>query len=284
MPVPRDALGVVTLPVGNPVVNGTAISADVHNQTVADLASMIEDSLSRSGKGGMDSPMQFADGTAANPAITFSSETTTGFFRSAGLLGLAVVGAVRASLTNVLARFYTPVQMDSTLTVTGRITASAGVAGILTGDLPARSADKISAVISTGAVSPLAFADIADASVTNFISGGNRIFITLTPDGSATPSIFMVNTATAINGCYAYVECFRSATGAGTWTRVGIVKLQIAQDAGALGYRMVIPASSIVFTDVPGVATGWDYKLQWVVTHAELALTLTATQMLVYER
>jgi hypothetical protein len=132
--MPRDALGVVTLPVGNPVVSGTAISADVQNATVADLASMIEDSLSRSGKGGMNAAMKFADGTAAAPAVTFTTETNTGIFRSAGLLGLAVVGVVRAAFTSVLARFYTPVQMDSTLTVAGAatVTGTLGVTGVAT--------------------------------------------------------------------------------------------------------------------------------------------------------
>ena len=75
--MPRDALGVVTLPVGNPVVSGTAISADVQNATVADHASMIEDSLSRSGKGGMNAAMKFADGAAATPSVTFTTEPTT---------------------------------------------------------------------------------------------------------------------------------------------------------------------------------------------------------------
>ena len=51
--MPRDASGNMTLPVGNPVVSGTAISSAVQNATMADLAAEIQDSLSRSGKGGM---------------------------------------------------------------------------------------------------------------------------------------------------------------------------------------------------------------------------------------
>ena len=96
---------------------------------------MIEDSVSRSGKGGMDAAMKFADGAAATPSVTFTTEPTTGFFRSAGLLGLSVVGVIRASLTAVLARFYTPVQMDSTLTVAGTTTIGGNltVTGTITG-------------------------------------------------------------------------------------------------------------------------------------------------------
>ena len=81
---PRASDGTVTLPVGNPVVAGTAISADVQNATVADLASMIEDSLSRSGKGGMNTAMQFVKSISATPSITFVGDTDTGINSDTG--------------------------------------------------------------------------------------------------------------------------------------------------------------------------------------------------------
>ena len=281
--MPRASDGTVTLVAGNPVVADTDIVTTWANPTISDLASMAQDSLSRTGKGGMLVPFQNLDGTVAAPGITFTNQTGTGLYRSAAGLGVTVAGALKALFAAALTTFKEAVKMEKTLEVTGRITATAGVAGILTSDLPLRPVDKLSAVISTGAVSPLALTDIADAVVSNFVSGGNRIFITFTPDGSATPSEFMVNTATSVNGHYAYVACFRSATGAGTWTRVGIVKLQIAEDAGVLGFRLVIPASSIVFTNVPGVATGWDYKFQAFVTVNTITAVCSYMKLVAFE-
>ena len=268
--MPRDNLGVVTLVVGNPVVNGTAISADVHNATVADLAAMIEDSLSRSGKGGMDSPMQFADGTAANPAITFSSETTTGFFRSAGLLGLAVVGAVRASLTNVLARFYTPVQMDSTLAVTGataltgavtasstlavtgtsvftgRITATAGVAGLAVGDIPANPFENSPA--DSDLFSTASDVYVAVANMTTMIaSTGRPTIVTLVP---AAGKMGRISLAVPAAGGSCYFRLDRDGV------PVGEINNTVTTGGGA-----TIPIGQPTFCDIPGVAGIYTYVL-----------------------
>jgi len=49
----RDANGTYYLPAGNPVVSGTVITTAWANPTMADIATALSDSLSRSGKGGM---------------------------------------------------------------------------------------------------------------------------------------------------------------------------------------------------------------------------------------
>jgi hypothetical protein len=91
--MPRDANGNYTLPAGNPVVSGTPISSSVQNATMSDVAVNLTDSLSRSGKGGMLAPLSFGDGTAANPAITFTAELTTGIYRSgSGEWSVTVLG------------------------------------------------------------------------------------------------------------------------------------------------------------------------------------------------
>ena len=92
--MPRDLSGNMTLPTGNPVVTGTSISSSVHNTTTADLAAEIQDSLSRSGKGGMLAPFLNSDGSETTPGITFTSETNTGWYRSAaGVVRLSILGA-----------------------------------------------------------------------------------------------------------------------------------------------------------------------------------------------
>jgi hypothetical protein len=92
--MPRNASGTYTAPAGNPVVSGTTISSTVHNATIADLAAELTDSLSRSGKGGMAVPFQNAGGDEAEPGITFTADTGTGFFRDvAGEIGVSSAGS-----------------------------------------------------------------------------------------------------------------------------------------------------------------------------------------------
>tara|TARA_R110002167_G_scaffold6412_1_gene29662 strand:- start:1369 stop:3090 length:1722 start_codon:yes stop_codon:yes gene_type:complete len=78
----RDDTGTYTLPAGNPVVTDTTITTQWANSTLNDIATALTNSLSRNGRGGMNVPLQFADGTATEPSITFESDTNTGLFLS----------------------------------------------------------------------------------------------------------------------------------------------------------------------------------------------------------
>jgi hypothetical protein len=53
----RDNTGTFNLPAGNPVITNTVIESVWANETMADLAAGLTDSLSRSGKGGMNAPL-----------------------------------------------------------------------------------------------------------------------------------------------------------------------------------------------------------------------------------
>lgn len=106
--MPRDANGNVTLPAGNPVVADTDITSDWANTTLADVAAVAEDSLSRSGKGGMLVPFAHLDGTVAAPGITFTNQTGTGFSRSASGLGVSVAGSEVARFTTAGLRSVAP--------------------------------------------------------------------------------------------------------------------------------------------------------------------------------
>ena len=56
--MPRNSSGTYSLYTpGNPVVTSTVISSTWANNTLADLASAITDSLSRTGDGGMQAPL-----------------------------------------------------------------------------------------------------------------------------------------------------------------------------------------------------------------------------------
>lgn len=80
--MPRNSSGTFSLPSGNPVTTGTAVSSTVHNNTQADIASELTDSLSRSGKGGMSAPLVATAGSVSAPSVTFSGDVDTGIYRT----------------------------------------------------------------------------------------------------------------------------------------------------------------------------------------------------------
>src|SRR5262245_54506882 len=79
----RDSSGNYTLPVGNPVAAGDVIEADWANTTMLDVAAALTDSLSRSGKGGMQTAFKNSDGTVAAPGMSWTNEPTSGWYRKA---------------------------------------------------------------------------------------------------------------------------------------------------------------------------------------------------------
>jgi hypothetical protein len=123
----RDSNGAHSLPAGNPVSSGTAISSTVHNATTADLSAEITDSLSRTGKGGMTAPLKGVDGSAAAPAVSFTSEPSTGLYRAgANNPAISVAGTKRLECTSA------GVAVTGTLAVSG---ATALAALATTGDV-----------------------------------------------------------------------------------------------------------------------------------------------------
>jgi hypothetical protein len=82
--MPRDGSGNYTLPGGiNPVISGTTIDVAWANPTLADVATALTDSLSRTGSGGMLVPFLNADGAVGSPGISWVNETTSGLYRAA---------------------------------------------------------------------------------------------------------------------------------------------------------------------------------------------------------
>ena len=81
--MPRNSSGTYSLYTpGNPVVTSTVISSTWANNTLADLASALTDSLSRSGDGGMQAPLELTNGAVGAPSLTWASETTSGWYRN----------------------------------------------------------------------------------------------------------------------------------------------------------------------------------------------------------
>lgn len=97
----RDGSGNYVLPVGNPVVPNTTITAAQFNSNMNDLASALTQSLPRDGQAGMTGPFRLADGTIPLPAFAFNSEAGTGISRPAsGIMAFSVTGTERARFVN----------------------------------------------------------------------------------------------------------------------------------------------------------------------------------------
>lgn len=98
--MPRNSSGTYSLPAGNPVVTATIIQSSWANNTCSDLASAMTDSLSRSGDGGMLAPFELLAGTQALPALTWTLDTTSGWYRSgAGDYRFSVLAVDKLQLT-----------------------------------------------------------------------------------------------------------------------------------------------------------------------------------------
>ena len=93
--MPRDSLGNYSLPIaaGNPVVSGSTVASSWANQTFADVALALTDSLDRQGRGSMLAPFEFLDGNEAAPGATWGAELNSGLYRSgSGDLRLTLLG------------------------------------------------------------------------------------------------------------------------------------------------------------------------------------------------
>jgi hypothetical protein len=121
--MPRNGSGTFTLVSGNPVVSGTVIESTWANNTLADIADSITNSLARNGEGGMTAALRLVDGTVSVPGLAFANETGSGVYRAAaGDIGLTVLGsrilrlqAAGAAVTGTLTTGNLVVDDNSTL-------------------------------------------------------------------------------------------------------------------------------------------------------------------------
>jgi hypothetical protein len=93
--MPRDSSGNYTLPLGNPVVDGTIIDVNWANPTMNDIAVQLNNVLTRDGLLGPIAPFLVVDGTPALPGLAFSSQNGSGLWRDATQVGLSVNGVAK---------------------------------------------------------------------------------------------------------------------------------------------------------------------------------------------
>lgn len=111
----RNSVGNYTLPGGNPVVSGSTITTTWANNTLNDIGVELTNSLDRQGRGAMLAPLQHADGSSTQPAVTFANDPDSGLYR-------AGAGDVRMQINASQAQQWTA----TGTTIPGTLTASGG--------------------------------------------------------------------------------------------------------------------------------------------------------------
>lgn len=108
----------------NTFIPGTVISSSQMNANLGDIATGLTDALTRDGQAGMTAPLKIISGTVTAPALAFSSEPTTGFYRpGAGAVTLTILGSPALAITSAGAT------VTGDLTITGNFSL-AGTFGI----------------------------------------------------------------------------------------------------------------------------------------------------------
>jgi microcystin-dependent protein len=84
--------GVYSLPAGYLAVTGATIQASQHNPPLEDIAAALTARLSRDGTAAMSGAIQFAPGTVNVPGAVFSTDLSSGFYKTTSGIGVAIGG------------------------------------------------------------------------------------------------------------------------------------------------------------------------------------------------
>jgi hypothetical protein len=181
--MPRNGSG--TSSVINTFVIDTIADPDEVNANFNDVADQLTNSLPRDGQAGMNAPLPLQNGSAAAPALTFTSDLDTGIYRAgANKMGVSLGGTALPFDAGILyaakAGNYTALAVDNNSLL--RFTAAA--------------------TLSLTAAATLA----TNWHITVFADGGD---VTIDPDGAET--IDGLSTIIVPNGSSAFIICNGSA-------------------------------------------------------------------------
>lgn len=111
--MPRNGSGTYSLPQA-PFVAGTTISSSAMNSDLSDIATALTGSLPRDGQAGMSGQLKLADGSTVTPALSFTSDTNTGFYHpAADQIGVVINGNQVALFTSSGLNGATPIGLIS---------------------------------------------------------------------------------------------------------------------------------------------------------------------------
>jgi len=97
--MPRDSSGNYTLPAGNPVVTDTVIDSNWANTTLADIATQLNNVLTRDGLLGTTGPFTLVNGSAVSPGLAFNSRSDVGLYLTGTEMGLSFGGVPQATIS-----------------------------------------------------------------------------------------------------------------------------------------------------------------------------------------
>ena len=256
--MPRDSSGNMSLPATNPVVADTDITTTWANGTMSDLAAEVEDSLSRSGKGGMLVPFQNMDGTVSAPGVTFTNDTGTGLYRPSGGLAVTVGGVLHQLWASALTTFKKAVKFDDAVEISGTLTLTGSVSGLTKANLP--SVGQVTATNASGttAITSSSFTLVSSQTVDIVVATSRPVWVGLL-NASDTVAGYLAGSKTDAGEIEVQFLLKRGVTGAGTSTAIALTTVYGLADGSAT--RVVgVPPGSLYHIDSPG-AGNWTYSL-----------------------
>jgi hypothetical protein len=284
--MPRDGSGNVTLPAGNPVVADTDITASWANVTLADIASMIQGSLSRTGAGGMLGPFKAYTDSVYGPGFTWESDQNTGLYHpAADQIAITLGAAQNALFAAALITLKTALKVEGAAQITGKATLDGdlAVAGNtnLTGNLDIGGTINVAGQFTraslptvgqqtSGTSGTWTEAGATDVQVTNFS-------LALTTMGR--PVVIMVIPYNDVGGSCG-IAGLTADSRAHLTLRRGATDISAANFLAAAGTNASVP--TMLFFDVPAAGT-YTYKLLGATDFGDGSVHCTNMKMIVYE-
>lgn len=244
----RDSSGnyTPTAPYGT-VTTGSTISSAWANALKQDLVTEISNSLDRTGKGSMLNPLKLVAGTVAAPALTSSSDFTTGlYFFGAGNASMSTLGAQVQSWSSAATTITGATTLTGSLTVSGSSSLSTLTSGTST-----LAATTVSSLSSTNGISTVNSGVALSAQST----GGGRGAISLVgqndPSSPGSGDVWFNPTSTAIgaymNGAKYYLATQQaSAPMVLSWSRVNITGSYMFGTGTAAGGVSTVTAGAYI--------------------------------------
>lgn len=114
--MPRDSQGAYNLPNGTLVSAGDTIQVSQHNPAMSDIAVALSQSLSRTGQGAMQAPLDMGGYAVTNAGNITATSITAPTLNASSLGGVAAVSYARKD---------TPQSFESSISVTNYLTVKA---------------------------------------------------------------------------------------------------------------------------------------------------------------